>query len=32
MLALVYLKSHTQHCNTTPTNTPKYYAIISVPY
>jgi hypothetical protein len=29
---VVYLKSRSKHCNTTPTNTPKYYAIKVVPY
>jgi hypothetical protein len=29
---VVYLKSHSKHCNTTSTNTPKYYAIKAMPY
>jgi hypothetical protein len=32
MLAVVYLKSRSKHCNTTSTNTPKYYAIKAMPY
>jgi hypothetical protein len=32
MLAVVYLKSCSKHCNTTSTNTPKYYAIKAMPY
>jgi hypothetical protein len=31
-LAVVYLKSHSKHCNTNPTNTPKHYAIKAMPY
>jgi hypothetical protein len=32
MLALVYSKSYTKHCNTTLINTPKYDAIKCMPY
>jgi hypothetical protein len=31
-LAVVYLKSRSKQCNTTPTNIPKYYAIKAMPY
>jgi hypothetical protein len=29
---VVYLKSYSKHCNTTPSNTTKYYAIKAMPY